>query len=327
MLFGRLFIGLLLNIACISSMSAQPTFLNDKPEIRILTPGEMPYNSNKIDPLVDPFYYHDATGVRMYSRNGVLYDHPVIQASYGLSLLNSYRLTGNSIYLDRAKLHANRLVTKGIASNIGLFFPYLFDFPIDTYTNDWMRATWFSGMAQGQALSLFSRLYEITREKKWLDAAQATYYSFLASPSNQHPWIVTADGDGYCWIEEYPQDPSNGIFVLNGHIFALFGLYDYQRVTSHQGALELLQCAITTVKHHIDFFRTPGYVSKYCMRHPNQMSKGYHVIHTDLLNNLYTLTGDVFFAKMVDAFLNDSPDPAAGGTATFVGGFNAYKFD
>lgn len=80
---------------------------------------------------------------------------------------------------------------------------------------DEMRPPWYSGMAQGLALSLFSRL-------GMREAADATYATL--------PTFTRPDG----WIEEYPgQSP-----ILNGHIFAAFGLYDYWSL-SGRGETEL----------------------------------------------------------------------------------------
>jgi len=47
-----------------------------------------------------------------------------------------------------------------------------------------LRAPWYSGMAQGLAISLFSRLSVVTGEARWRQAATATFDSLLIPPSD-----------------------------------------------------------------------------------------------------------------------------------------------
>src|SRR5689334_6480305 len=43
------------------------------------------------DGLPDAWPYHNADGIRMYKHtDGVIYDHPVLQAQYGLIMFNGY---------------------------------------------------------------------------------------------------------------------------------------------------------------------------------------------------------------------------------------------
>ena len=69
---------------------------------------------------------HDTHGTRMYLHDGKQYDHPVAQAQYGLHLMESFRLTGNPQYLNRAKKQARRLVERRVPHAGGWFYPYRF---------------------------------------------------------------------------------------------------------------------------------------------------------------------------------------------------------
>nr|MBP7434483.1 hypothetical protein [bacterium] len=127
---------------------------------------------------------------------------------------------------------------------------------------DQFTPSWYSGMAQGRALNLLSMLYEITGRKQYLEAADHTFDSILSLQTlNDDPWISTIDENNYFWIEEYPTDePAH---VLNGFIFALYGIYEYWIQTESELAEILLNRSIKTLKDHLDLYRRPGEVSKY----------------------------------------------------------------
>lgn len=171
-------------------------------------------------------------------------------------------------------------------------------------------------MAQGQALSLFSRLYDQTGDQKWKKAADETWKSFPQTYNASKPWssIVV---DGHLYLEEYAGNLPP-LLVLNGQIFAAFGLYDYWRVTGDTQALQFLDGTVTTVLGRMmPMVRVPGGVSYYCVQAsycqtPRWQSQGYHVIHSWQLDTLARLTGDEDFANWAALLRKDwSPGKAA----------------
>ena len=84
-----------------------------------------------------------------------------------------------------------------------------------------LAAGWPSAMAQGEGASLLTRLYLATGDERYAAAARRAVRA-MALPSAEGG--VQAQLDGRPWPEEYPTDPPS--FVLNGGIFALWGLYD-----------------------------------------------------------------------------------------------------
>ena len=185
---------------------------------------------------------HDASGVRMSLRNGRLYDHPVGQAQYGILLHDAYRLTGNRAYLDRSIRNAQRLVDRRVLRGNAWFYPYRFPFRLHGNAET-LTPPWFSMMAQGQALSLFTRLAGTTGQARWRQAADHTFASFLLPFASRRPWGVYVK-DRLLRLEEYP-DPARlwGDQTYNGHVFALFGLYDYVALTGSADALTMLRGA------------------------------------------------------------------------------------
>ncbi len=304
------------------------SFQNSNPAIRTLSWQQRPYYANWAIALPDTYSNQDVAGVRMWLVEGKLYDNPVLQAQHAVACINGYMLNHDPSYLDRAVLHAQRLMDNAVEVNGAWFLPYRFHFALHGVETDPMPVPWYSAMAQGTALSVFTRLYEITGDSKYLDAAQKIFASYLLlGESTERPWVVHVDNSGYLWLDEFPVVGGLSDLTLNGFVFAAYGLFDYQQVTGNADALMLLQGALTTVKHYLPNFRVPGYLSKYCLRHESEY-KDYHMVHTSQMNELYTMTEDVAFAQMVDLLRSDFPDYTHSGIVMLQTGEHvAYQFD
>lgn len=276
-----------------------------------------PYYRSTPVPLVDTGY-HDSKGVRMFYRDGKLYDHPVAQAQYGIQLLESYRLTGNTTYLARAREQAQRLWDRRVVRSNAWFYPYPFSFQLHG-TADIYNPPWYSMMAQGQALSLFTRLHKVTGATAWRTAADATFASFLLPPAAGQPWGVYVV-DSHLWLEEYPHPKMiKGDRTYNGHTYSAYGLYDYWLLTQNPDAKLLLQGAMTTTRDVAAAIRTRTWRSKYCLAHGVD-SGHYHVLHMGQLAQLYAITGDSYLARIADLFYDDFPPYQVPGTVRFAAG-------
>lgn len=275
-------------------------------ELRALAEEELPYNSSEPLDLDDPARPVDAAGVQVYERDGERHFHPVGMAQYGLAALNGHRVTGNPEYLRRAEANAQGLLDHAERARGGVYFPYTFDFELFGDEDDTIRAPWWSAMAQGQALSLFTRLHATTGEQRWMDAAQLTFTTFLRPRSAHRPWIMHVDRSRYLWLEEYAGNTAP-LLVFNGHVFAIWGLYDYWRASGDDRAVPLMDGAITTIRAYADDFRVPGDVSFYSLRvrEPYAQSEKYHRIHARQLAQLATLTDELWFQRMSERFHAD----------------------
>lgn len=152
-------------------------FRYDDLDVRDLPDTIRPYALTRPFPLQDKGI-HDAEGVRMVYLGGRYYDHPVAQAQYGINLLESFRLTGDTTYLRRAEKQAQRLVDRRVERSGGWFYPYPFRYQLHRQYEIY-EPPWYSMMAQGQALSLFCRLHRVTGATAWRTAADRTFASFL----------------------------------------------------------------------------------------------------------------------------------------------------
>jgi hypothetical protein len=260
---------------------------------------------------------HDEAGVRMRLEHGRLYDYPGGQAAWGMDNLNSYLVTADAFYLERAKLQAQRLIDTSQHVGAAWFFPSLYRRDRHGYRNDPMVPPWYSCLGQGAGLALFARLYEVTGDPKWEEAATGAFSAFLVKGPRKGPWITDVD-KGYLWFEEWPKQTLD--HTLNGFGFGALGVYEYWRVSGDQRARQLFRGAATTLLHAFPAFRKPGWVSRYCLLH-QVGNPHYHHIHRRQFLTFSTLTGDVRFARDADLLRQDFPDPAlTGGTCVIQPG-------
>ncbi|MFG3494101.1 D-glucuronyl C5-epimerase family protein [Streptomyces sp. NPDC047928] len=279
---------------------------------------------------------HDAEGVRMFkAADGKIYNHPVAQLQYGLSNLNTWRRTNDVFYLDRAKAQAKRLIETRVEARGAWYFPYPFDYSGGSHTSVRYQAPWYSGMAQGEALSFFAQLAlvddpSITEEERaqYRAGADGAFGSMLRGPEAK-PWVVSKDSAGYLWIQEYPgATPETSDFTYNGFLFAMLGLWDYFLLTQNPLAEELFDGSMATIYAYFPPIRNKGWQSFYCTAHriPNEK---YHNIHVELLRQLQWLSSHPKAAYLSDVLMDDYPTPklpVAGSVALAAGTHTLYKF-
>ena len=274
----------------------------------------------------------DDQNVAMFLLDGHLYNHPVVQAADGLKAIESYRITGTAAYLDQALADGQRLVDTRVESRGGWFFPYPFDFRLHGRVTETIRAPWYSGMAQGEALSLFVRLADATGDEQWREAARNTLTSFTLPPVEADasvPFVSWVDGDGHLWLEEYAQLPLSATDrTINGHLFAMFGLWDAVRGLGDERAAALFSGAASTIRSHIlADARVPNWISRYCLKHV-VLSDRYHLTVTGQLATVFLYTGSTDWARFSDTFRDDYPAPTKGGTVDLAKGkVTGYTFD
>jgi hypothetical protein len=95
-------------------------------------------------------------------------------------------------------------------------------------------------------------------------------------------------GDG-AWPEEYPTDPPS--YVLNGGIFALWGLYDVREGLGDEDAAREFEQGAGVLAANLHRWDT-GYWSRYDLfPHPvmNVASSFYHALHTSQLEAMQVI--------------------------------------
>ncbi len=238
----------------------------------------------------------DDDGVRFFERLGRRYYHPVAIAQYALAKLDQANTEGDDEALDAAVRNAEALLDGGEPVDGGVYFPYPFDFPLGGLKKHTLEAPWWSAMAQGEALSLFVRLFEATGDARWRDAADKTFATLDDLGPRDKPWSVYVDERKYLWFEEYAGN-TKPLIVLNGHMFALFGVWDYQQLTGSKKAGALFDAGVTTLREYLPLFRVDGEASYYCLRLPlckreKWQNQKYHGIVTRQMRFIADMTDD-----------------------------------
>ncbi|SDN17648.1 D-glucuronyl C5-epimerase family protein [Streptomyces wuyuanensis] len=283
-------------------------------------------------------YRLNAQGEYLYYPDGgtVGYDHPVGQAQFGLGCITSYRTETDparrAVFLERARAQAGRLIAMHDEARGAWWFPYGFDFAHSVHTGVDYTAPWYSGMAQGEIISLFVQLAGLAEvcaedQARYMAAADGALASLLVH-DEAYPWCVNVDDAGYLWIQEYPGDqPGTGDYTYNGMIFAMFGLYDYYCATGSQTAADLYDASATTMARYFPLLRNSKWHSFYCQTH-RIPAPTYHQHHINLFSQLHWQTGSPDFADDTERLVDDFPAPGVAGTIQFeAGSHTLYRFD
>lgn len=156
-----------------------------------------------------------------------------------------------------------------------------------------LRAPWYSGLAQGQGISLLLRAHADTGNPQYIDSAVLAFKSFLASVDEGG--IAFTDCQGNLWFEEYLVSPPT--HILNGFIWAAWGVYDFALASGSAEARELFGRVVNTLKsnlHHYDLSFWSLYEQS-GTRLPMIASPFYHRLHITQLRVMNRLTGEAIF--------------------------------
>jgi hypothetical protein len=173
-----------------------------------------------------------------------------------------------------------------------------------------LRAPWPSAMAQGRGLSVLTRAWQCTSDEKYIASARRALAAFSVPVAQSG---VTDTYDGRITYEEYPAQPAP--HVLNGMIFALFGVWDLVRARPGGAqAAAIFERGAATVETLLPRYDT-GWWSLYDLYHlevatpRNPCTAHYHDIHIKQLTIMHAITGrDTFgaFARRWAAYQDDS---------------------
>jgi heparosan-N-sulfate-glucuronate 5-epimerase len=161
-----------------------------------------------------------------------------------------------------------------------------------------LRSPWYSGLAQGQGISLLLRAHAETGEQKYLDAAARAFRSFLV-PTGAGG-VAFTDSNGDVWFEEYIVSPPT--HILNGFVWALWGVYDFWIATQSSQARALFAAGVNTLRGNLRRYDL-GFWSLYEQsgtRLPMIASPFYHRLHIVQLRIMHTLTGEPTFGLCAD---------------------------
>lgn len=195
--------------------------------------------------------------------------HPVTVANWGLHLLFCYGETGQPDQL----VHATRLAEWLMANQEdGMWLV-----PMSSRFYG-IEARWVSAMVQGQAIAFLSRMAKLCGRPAFQEVARRALRPFNLAVTDGGVLARTEWGDFY---EEYPSIPPS--LVLNGFIFALFGLHDLAELYAVTRARRLYEQGRACLERIIDQYDT-GYWTRYDLFPRFRLaSQEYHKLHIHLV--------------------------------------------
>ena len=165
---------------------------------------------------------YDSQGIPLLDYRGQigLQYNPIAIAQYGLGNYNLFGQTGEQSRRAKFLKASDWLVEKLEQNRYGV---WVWNHHFDWEYRDMLKAPWYSGLAQGQGVSLLLRAHRETDDQRYLDAAARAFQSFGRAVNEGG--VMFTDEHGDLWIEEYIVDPPT--HILNGCIWASWGLFDY----------------------------------------------------------------------------------------------------
>lgn len=167
------------------------------------------------------------------------------------------------------------------------------------------KGPWQSAFSQSRAISILLRGYQLTNNEEYQRLAKLALLSFKVEVKDGGVMADTAFGPFY---EEYTSHIHT--LVLNGHIFALCGVYDFVRTfPDDQEAREIFDKGVqTTVKILPEF--DLGFWSRYNLCNAefypdvDPSTIGYQKLHATQLEFMYKLTNNPIFKTFMEKFEN-----------------------
>ncbi|MFB6212774.1 MAG: D-glucuronyl C5-epimerase family protein [Candidatus Magasanikbacteria bacterium] len=234
------------------------------------------------------FDYHSDIGVQY---------NPVAIAQYGLGNFNLYLETENEKYLEEARKQADWLV-ENLEENEEGFLVWKHHFK--WHYKETLSSGWYSCLSQGSGISLLVRMHEKTDKEKYLKAAQKAFEPM--TEEMEKGGVKYTDEKGQVWLEEYMVNPPT--HILNGFIWALWGVHDFYLATDREEAKKLFEECVETLDNEIESYDA-GFWSLYDQS--DQLldmiaSPFYHKLHITQLKATYELTGRESFKKYAKIF-------------------------
>ena len=291
--------------AYLTSRQSHLTFWHDIPSVNessrsdVLGPYYMTFRSK-----ADYESHYDRLGVPMLDYQGSvgIQYNPIAIAQYGLGNYNLLEETGDELRRSRFLIAADWLAEHLEKNDHGV--------PVWNHHFDWeyrtpLRDPWYSALSQGQGLSVLVRAHQLSGNDRYLETAERAFEAFMREL--EEGGVTYRDKAGHIWLEEVIVSPPT--HILNGFMWAAWGVYDYWLHTRVGPALNLFSEANRTLIDRLHEFDT-GWWSLYEQagkRMKMLASPFYHALHIVQLRVMHRLTHEILFldyARRWDGYRN-----------------------
>lgn len=259
--------------------------------------GELGEYYMKFSKKADYLWPCDSKGIPMLDYHGEigLQYNPIAIAQWGLGNYNLFQSTKSVEREQKFWSAAEWLLTHLERNSFGIsVWNHDFDWEYSTR----LTAPWYSALAQGQGISVLVRAYKESNDARFLECAERAFQAFLIPIAEGG--VVFRDTDGNLWFEEYIVSPPT--HILNGFIWAAWGVYDYFLTTRDPRAREVFDQAVSTIVRNLGKYDL-GFWSLYELsgaRLPMVASPFYHRLHIVQLRIMHGLTGNDVFRHYAD---------------------------
>jgi hypothetical protein len=223
--------------------------------------------------------------------------YPISIGQYGLAIWNTYLRTQSEADKKRFLNIAEWFYDNKTEDSI-LGYYWLTDVEKPAYR---IERPWKSAFSQARAINIMLRAFQLTGDEMYQVASSKALQLFQFSVNDGGITTFLKEGPFY---EEYPADAP--VLVLNGHIFALCGIYDFIRTHPHSvEAEDLFESGLNSLEKLLPKYDM-GFWSKYSLCeatfHPevDPSTIGYHYLHIIQLDLLNKLTGRDIFRQYAD---------------------------
>ena len=268
---------------------------------RIVANSNVNFSKERIDNYYIDFsdklnysHYIDKQGVPMlnyYGNIGIKYN-PTAVCQYGFGALQKYLSTEKVEYKEIFIAQCEWLVRTLKVDELGIG-RWEYDFAGDVYEVYKTNNTWISALSQAQGISLLLRGYILTGEIRYLDICHKAFNAFLYNVDKGG--VLNWDSDGNLFLEESPTSKVSAI--LDGFLFAIWGVYDYYSITFDNRAYEIYELCIKTLLNVLPKYDL-GYWSRadlFLEKRIMHASFFYHKLHVEQLKVYYEKTNIQLF--------------------------------
>lgn len=221
--------------------------------------------------------------------------HPIVICQYALGIFEHLYQSGfrNEKLKTDFFVQADWLVENAVNNGIGKVWYVGYNIP-----EYGLFKPWYSALSQGEAVSVLTRAYMISKNEIYLRVAEDAIKPFN---------ILVQEGgllnhfNSLPIYEEYPS-PIRPVGALCGFMFVLFGLYDLILANNNKLASELFTRGINSLKELLKFYDL-GYWSKYYIfDYPKSYvaSFTYHSLQFEQLKTLYILSEEDIFKEYAE---------------------------
>ncbi len=218
------------------------------------------------------------------------FHHPIVIAQYALGIYEHYYQSNfqDEELKNKFLRQVNWFKENYYEISCGKVWNIYYDIPLYK-----LKKPWYSALSQGEALSVLTRAYLLTKDDTLINLCEDSILPFTKEVKDGG---LVNYFNGIPIYEEYPSEYRT-VAVLNGFMFSLFGLYDFFLLTKNDRAKNLFDQGVESLKKLLPFYDTGYWARYYLFDYPKEYVASFTYISLmyEQLKVLYILTDEKIF--------------------------------